>query len=371
MGNDGFSFNYADLDKDNEKTFILGTYFSVYLHVQTKILHMDIFRKTLLAVAAAAFCVPAISQDLIRSNYKYNGYNHIRTERIKVDAGDKHPFMTSLEYIGFPDGSTAYMLELDYISNVSKNAPKGVPFSATATDGKIINAKQIYVETTDKRAFPGPDGKPIYWNKVQYLLEEGAVQKIASGVKNTDLAFSFEPDDYISTNYSNDEFGKAVKELYYAIKSEKPETEELGDWIGTYSNQKNSLTVITKNVNVKGDAVPFVMSMTYMYFKETHEEGYDLNLAIKSDKVGLIAIDTPVILTLEDGGTVELKQERDAEGILFLYPDIDQIKKIIRGNVTAIKVATPGKGFTDTFSNGVFSGTLFVLYNTLQTVSVL
>ena len=263
------------------------------------------------------------------------------------------------------------MLELDYISNVSKNAPKGVPFSATATDGKIINAKQIYVETTDKRAFPGSDGKPIYWNKVQYLLEEGAVQKMASGVKNTDIAFSFEPDDYISTNYSNDEFGKAVKELYYAIKSEKPETEELGDWIGTYSNQKNSLTVITKNVNVQGDTVPFVMSMTYMYFKETHEEGYDLNLAIKSDKAGLIAIDTPVILTLEDGGTVELKQERDAEGILFLYPDIDQIKKIIRGNVTAIKVATPGKGFTDTFSKGVFSGTLFVLYNTLQTVSVL
>ena len=336
-----------------------------------KTAYMDVIRKTILAVAAAALCIPAVSQDLIRSNYKYNGYNHIRTERIKVDAGDKHPFMTSLEYIGFPDGTSAYLLELDYISSVSKNAPKGVPFTATATDGKIISAKQIYVETTDKKAFPGPDGKPIYWNKVQYLLEEGAVQKMASGVKNTDLAFSFEPDDYISTNYSNDEFGKAVKDLYYAIKSEKPETEELGDWIGAYSNQKNSLTVITKNVNVKGDTVPFVLSMTYMYYKETHEEGYDLNIAIKSDKVGLIPLDTPVTLTLEDGGTVELKQERDAEGILFCYPDAEQIKKIIRGNVTGIKVATKGKGFSDTFSDGSFSETVFVLYNTLQTVAVL
>ena len=339
--------------------------------IKLKIMFMDILRRTILAVAAAAFCLPAMSQDLIRSNYKYNGYNHIRTERILVDAGDKHPFMTSLEYIGFPDSTSAYMLELNYISPVSKNAPKGVPFSATATDGKIINAKQIYTETTDKRAFPGPDGKPIYWNKVQYLLEEGAVQKIASGVKNTDLAFSFEPDDYISTNYSKDEFGKAVKDLYYAIKSEKPEKEELGDWIGAYSNQRNSLTVITKNMDVKGASASYVMSMTYMYYKETHEEGYDFNIAIKDKKTGVIAFETPVILTLADGSTVRLKEERDAEGVLLCYPDAEQIKKIIRGNVVSIEVATPGKSFTDTFSDGSFSEAVYLLYNTLQTVAVL
>ncbi len=332
---------------------------------------MNILRKTFLAAAAAAFCLPGISQDLIRSNYKYNGYNRIRTERILVDPGDKRPFMTSLEYVGFPDGSTAYMLELNYISSVSKNAPKGVPFTATATDGKIISAKQIYGETTDKRAFPGPDGKPVYWNKLQYLLEEGAVQKMASGVKNTDIAFSFEPDDYLSTNFTGDEFGKAVKELYYAIKSEKPAEEELGDLIATYSNQRNSLTVITKPVEVKGENATYTLSMTYMYYKEAHEEGYDLNIAVKDGKVGEIAFETPVTFTLEDGSAVSLKEERDAADALICYPDAEQIKKMIRGNVTAINIAVPGKEFSDSFSDGAFSEAIYKLYNTLQTVSVL
>jgi len=335
-------------------------------------------KKVFLAILFASISLSMFSQDLIKHNYKFNGYTYIGSERIKVDAGDKHPFLVSLEYIKFPEGtgvdaadSVAFILEMNYISSTSRNATKGSSFTATTAKGRVINSQQIHTEANDKSSFPDAKGKPIYWNTVKYLLDEGSIQEMAKGVKNTDVAFSFSPDDYISTNYENDEFGKAVKELYYAIRSEKEPKRELGGNIKDYSDQESSISVLTKGFEANGAKNKYAISMIYMYFKEEHGEAYDLNFKIIGNKNLFIPFESSIVFTLEDGSKIELKQQRDAQNTIFLYPEVDQIKRLMKGNITQIDITHQNGKYTDIMRDNSFSDIIGILYNSLQMVAVL
>ena len=304
--------------------------------------------------------------DLVRSRYKLNGYTHILSEPLPVSgsASDKHPFSLSVEYIAFPDNTYLYALECDFETTQRWSIPLDVKFTATTEDGKMVSFKQINKPSTEKRVHMAKDGKtPIYHNVLRYMLDENEMQKLLSGVKHTDIAYGYEPDSYIATSYQDNQFTAALKQQYDALKEILLPGDELGSHIADYANNPGNLMVVTEALPVKGQAASYQVSMTYMYFKASNSEAFDLNIALPAGKE--LPLDAPVVFTLGDDSTVELKQQRAGDNVVYLYPTSQQVKQLAWKGIKKIEF---GLVQADTFPDDAMSAVIDKLYNSLMAV---
>lgn len=306
-------------------------------------------------------------KDLVRHNYRYNGYTRVRSERllVRTSQGDKSPFFVSIEYIVFPQGEDAYVLRLDFESERRSDFAKGVKFTATTTDGKLISSSQMYKAPEAREAFTGENGKAVYWNTAEYLFESKDFMRLLEGVKSIDVAINWSPEGYIQRNF-NGEFSAALHELNDAVRNASAPA-EIGDNIEESSDNTGSKLILTKALEVPGAKGMYRLSMNYIYYKGTNKEDYDLTIEL-ADRERVIPLGAKAVFRLKDGEAVELLQERDAYGVFFCYPDAEQIKSLSRG-IEALEIVGEGFEYKDGLLSGEFSRVLYCLYNSLQSVS--
>ena len=323
----------------------------------------------LLAAVLLGSALNAQNHDLVRSRYKLNGYIHILSERLPVSgsASDKNPYFVSLEYIAFPDNTYLYALACDFETTQRWAIPLDVKFTATTRDGKMVSFKQVNKPSNERRVHMAKDGKtPIYHNVLRYMLDESDMKKLLTGVKHTDIAYDYEPDSYISTSYSDNQFSAALKKQYDALKDILLPGEELGAHIADYANNPGNLMVVTEAVAAKGQSASYPVSMTYMYFKASNSEALDLNIALPAGKE--LPLDAPVVFTLGDDSKIELKQQRAGDSVVYLYPTAAQVKQLAWDGIKNVEF---GMVHADAFPDDALSAVIDKLYNSLMVVAAM
>ena len=304
----------------------------------------------------------------IRYNYKTNGITHISADYDRIEVAGTDPFYTRVEFVGFPDGSSAYLLYMNFEQKAATNVPKGVKMAVTLPGGKIIRLDQIGTDDATKQAFTRGKNR-VYWNRTKYLVEKADMERMVKGIKSLDVITGWDPDDYIQVSFPSDELGKVIASQCKDILSASSSTAEVDGKIDRYSDNSSSLTVIAKPAVAKGTSNIYNIGMSYLYYKNTNSEDMDLTIQIGTDSVNQIDIEAPVVFTFSDGTSLTLRQTRESENFLCLYPTMEDVRKLV--TVKSISVQTKKGAVTDTFENNSFSSVANKIYQTLMAISVL
>jgi len=314
---------------------------------------------------AAMMClsVGANAQDLLRYNYKKNGYTYTGAERQRVEGST--PMMLKLNRIIFPEGDKIYKLRVDFEDASAWKVPKNADFKATTSSGRTV----LLTNEADEPTAVSPNGfnkngKKVFWNYAEYYMEQADLDKMLEGVTSVEATKRFSSDGKINVSYKNNEFTSALKKEYEAIKNAPAPTTELGKHLKSVSDQNNNRLLETEQVSVSSQVA---VALVYLYYAESNSENYDLNLYLQGTTVpygNSITMTTP-------SGNMVFSQEKDlAAGRAICYPTIDQLKAMCKG-VSKITVQTVSGPVTFNVDSATFGKTIETLYNSIQTASIL
>jgi len=317
-------------------------------------------------VAIMAFSSVASAQDLLRYNYKKNGYIYTGTERIRISGTS--PVEIKLDKVSLPAGAATYILHVYYESASPWKMPKNAPLSIKTLDGVPIVSKNSFDDANiiAPKGFRNAAGAVVYWNYGKYYYDEADIRKIAEkGVASIDATRRWSEDGHIKVSYKDNEFGKAIsRQLEVLSKAAAPKS-ELGDQLKAMDSQGSNVLVESKTVAVNGQ---LSVSLVYLYYGSTNKESYDLNLYLPGKNIPLGAA---VTVVTSDGRTIEMQQEKDVQaGRVFCYPTNEELKAMTKG-VSRLSVETDNGTETLTFPGSTFANTLGKLYNAIQRVAVL
>ena len=327
-------------------------------------------KKYLLAALAAFLLVgtAASAQDLLRYNYKKNGYVYTGTERIRVTGtGGTNPMQLKLSRVSFPDGAAIYILRVDVESSSAWKIPKNAPLTIHTTAGKTVIVKN----ETDAANLVAPqgiradNGTKTWWDYGEYYFELAGLQKVCVGVSSIELQRRWSSDGVIKVTYKDDEFGKAIFRQFEVIEGAPAPKSELGSQLASVNDQGGNRMVDTKTISVNAQ---LSLSMGYVYYASGNNESYELNLLVPGRTVPL---DGAVDVVTTSGATIHLKQEKGQEaGRVTCYPDAEQIKRMAKG-VNRVTLQTSSGAVNLTFPDNAFATTVDKLYNALQTAAIL
>ena len=327
-------------------------------------------KKYLLAALAALFFIgtAAQAQDLLRYNYKKNGYVYTGTERIRVTgSGGANPMQLKLSRVAFPDGAAIYILHIDFESTSAWKIPKNAPLTIRTTAGKTVISKNASdaPNLIAPQGIRADNGTKTWWNYGEYYFELPDIQKICVGVENIDVQRRWSSDGVIKVTYKNDEFGKAVFRQFEALEGAPTPSSELGSQLASVKDQGGNRMVDTKTVSVNSQ---LSMALGYVYYASGNNESYELNLLVPGKEVSL---DGAVDIVTTSGSTIHLKQEKGQEaGRITCYPDASQLKRMAKG-VSRVTLQTTSGTVNLTFPDKSFAQTVDKLYNALQTAAIL
>ena len=183
----------------------------------------------------------------IRTNYRSEGMTHIATDYESLLL-DNIPAQLRVELVGFPDGSSLYLL---YINLVQKNAtvvPKGVKMAFTLSNGKLVRAEQIGQPSATPRRMD--DGN--FLNRLKYAVEPADMEKLVRGIKSIDLVTGWSPDDYIAVSFANNELGELLTKHCQAILKAADTTIDLQASMSGYTENVNSILSTANPVVARG-----------------------------------------------------------------------------------------------------------------------
>ena len=311
----------------------------------------------------------AFAQEGIRNNYLRNGYTHIRAERVPVSAGssDRHPFQLSLEYVGLPGGQSVWLLYMDFEDKSSWTIPKNAALSLRTADGKVVGLKNMGSGNGEKIAFTS-GGQRLYWNQGKYALEEADLKKLLSGVRQMDVTTSWDVDGYFQSSFAHNEFSAALQKQYDLIrKSPRPDA-EMTETVAGVSDLSGNRTIVSRRLQVISDPV-VKLWLSYLYFRATNHEHYDLNIEITDGLKGDIPEGTPIEFRLVSGETIVLRQEK-TRGTVLCYPTPDQLKKLF-GTPSKFTVKLEDHPVLVDLMGSDFHKVLRAAYNGIQIHSIL
>lgn len=326
-------------------------------------------KKFLLSMAFLAATFLSLPAQEIRTNYRLEGMTHISTDYERLDAG-ADPVWTRVELVGFPDGSSMYLLYLNIESKKAFTVPKGVKMTATLPGGRVVRADQIGRDNPTKTAYE--DGKRrFYWNRLKYALESADMEKLVRGVKSLEITTGWGPDDFIQYSFKEDDaFGSLLKRHCEAILHAADSTLELSAEIAGRTESKSSIMTASKPIVATGAQRMYNVLLSHLYYKNTNAEDVDLAFNIGSEEAYHVPFDVLIDFTLEDGSVISLKQTRDEDNFIYLFPSLEELRRLAAG-ITAISIPYEGGTLTDTFpdaANG-FSAAIAQQLNLLLSLS--
>lgn len=283
----------------------------------------------------------------IRTNYRSEGMTHIATDYEPLSL-DNIPAQLRVELVGFPDGSSLYLL---YINLVQKNAtvvPKGVKMAFTLSNGKLVRAEQIGQPSATPRRMD--DGN--FLNRLKYAVEPADMEKLIRGIKSIDLVTGWSPDDYIAASFANNELGELLTKHCQAILKAADTTIDLQASMSGYTENVNSILSTANPVVARGKQFDYNILLTHLYYKGTNEEDMDLAFVIGTHDSYHIPVDSPVRFTLTDGSVIELLQARDDVNFVYVYPTMEDMYRMTDLGISGITIGYDGGVLADSFTPG-------------------
>ena len=289
---------------------------SVYL--QRRIFTM---KKAFLTILAALICLGAGAQQ-VRTNYRSGGFTHISTEFQAIKLADV-PAMARVELVRLPDESSVYLIYLDLVQKEPVIAPKGVKLSATLSSGKFVRLDQI------------GQGQP---GRLKYAAEPADMDLLCRGIKSVDIVTGWNPDDYIQASFQADELAKLLKSHCEAITAALGSTIELTATVSGRTENLNSVMTSANPIVARGETMDYNVLLSHLYYKNTGEEDLDLAFVLGTTQKYHVPYDAKVRFTLRDGSVITLAQTRDDVNFVYVYPSVDELRRIAGVGVTAISI---------------------------------
>ncbi len=305
-----------------------------------------LMRKTLLIALAALLSFPAWCQS-IRTNYRSEGMTHISTDYEPLTLGGI-PAQLRVELVGFPDGSTLYLLYINLVQKEAVVVPKGVKMAVTLANGKLIRLEQInQVSSTPNRL---EDGTIL--NRLKYATEPADMEKMVKGIKSVELVTGWNPDDFVSARFSEDQMGALLKRHCEAILNASSKTIDLQSNLSGYTENANSIMSTADPIVARGSRFDYNILLSHLYYKNTNGEDMDLAFVIGTQEQFFIPYDSPVRFTLADGSLISLLQAREDTNFVYLYPSMEDLARMCEVGITGLAIDYKGGTLEDSFPAG-------------------
>lgn len=305
-----------------------------------------LMRKTLLIALAALLSFPVWCQS-IRTNYRSEGMTHISTDYEPLTLGGI-PAQLRVELVGFPDGSTLYLLYINLVQKEAVVVPKGVKMAVTLANGKLIRLEQInQVSSTPNRL---EDGTIL--NRLKYATEPADMEKMVKGIKSVELVTGWNPDDFVSARFTEDQMGTLLKRHCEAILNASSKTIDLQSNLSGYTENANSIMSTADPIVARGSRFDYNILLSHLYYKNTNGEDMDLAFVIGTQEQFFIPYDSPVRFTLADGSLISLLQAREDTNFVYLYPSMEDLARMCEVGITGLAIDYKGGTLEDSFPAG-------------------
>ena len=297
------------------------------------------------AVLALALLTPLVAgAQQIRTNYRSEGMTHIATDYELLQL-DGIPAQTRVELVGFPDGSTLYLLYMNLVQKEATVVPKGVKMALTLSNGKIVRAEQIGQPSATPRR--QEDGNVL--NRLRYAIEPADMEKLVKGVKSVDIITGWNPEDYIQASFSANEMGNLLKNHCEAIMKASESTIDLRATLSGYSENTNSIMSMAEPIVGRGAHFDYNILLSHLYYKNTNEEDLDLAFVIGTKEQFHIPFDAPVRFKLTDGSEISLLQARDDVNFVYVYPTMEDLHRMSTVGISGLSIDYEGGVLEDVF----------------------
>lgn len=323
-------------------------------------------KRTIIAVLLALTTLAAAKAQEIRTNYTSGNISHISTEYEELTCG-KEPLWVRLEKVGYKDGSSLYVIYLNFEQKTSFTAPKGVKMAFNLSGNGLVRAEQIGKDNPTKSSFTRGSSK-VYWNRTKYALESGDFSKILRGITSIDVVTGWDPDDYIQMSFPGDELADLLRRHDSAIRNASTRMVTLTSDLASRANNRNSIITSTKPIMAKGAKLAYNVSMTHLYYKTNNKEDFEIKIQIGATKNYHVPIDALVTFSFNDGSNLALKQSIDEDNLIVVLPSVRETRKLCYG-VKSISIEYEGGTITDTFSSDALSAAINQQYQILMSAS--
>ena len=295
--------------------------------------------KKLAILALALLLGTAVQAQQVRANYRIDGMTHIATVPESVSFGNV-PGKCNVELVGFPDGSTLYLLylTLEPSKKASTAAPKGVKMGINLSGGKLIRLEQI-----------GQYPASSKYTQLKYAVESEDMEKMVRGIKSVDIITGWDPDDYIQGNFSNNEFGSLLKRHCENILKASESTIEPQATLAERQETTSSVMTTTNPLVGRGANYDYNILLSHLAYKNGDKDDLDLYFVIGTKEQFHIPYDAAVRFTLADGSIIGLLQARDDVNFVLVYPSLEDLNRMIEVGISSLSIDYEGGTLTDTF----------------------
>ena len=295
--------------------------------------------KKLAILALALLLGTSIQAQQVRANYRIDGMTHIATVPESISFGNV-PGQCNVELVGFPDGSTLYLLylTLEPVKKASTAAPKGVKMGVTLSNGKLIRLEQIGQYPASSKI-----------TQLKYAVESPDMEKMVRGIKSVDIITGWDPDDYVQGNFASDEFGSLLKRHCEAILKASDTTTEFKATLAERQETVSSVMTTTNPLVGRGANYDYNILISHLAYKNGDTDDVDLYFVIGTKEQFHIPFDAAVRFTLADGSVIGLLQARDDVNFVLVYPSMEDLYRMVEVGVSGLSIDYEGGTLTDTF----------------------
>lgn len=295
--------------------------------------------KKLAILALALLLGTALQAQEVRANYRIDGMTHIATQPESIAFGNV-PGKANVELVGFPDGSTLYLLylTLEPAKKASTAAPKGVKMGVTLSNGKLVRLEQIGQYPASSKV-----------TQLKYAVESPDMEKMVRGIKSVDVVTGWDPDDFISVNFEKDEFGTLLKNHCEAILKASDSTVDCKATLAERQETLSSVMTTTNPLVGRGANYDYNILLSHLSYKNGDTDDVDLYFVIGTKEQFHIPFDAAVKFTLTDGSVIGLLQARDDVNFVLVYPSMEDLRRMVEVGISSLSIDYEGGTLTDTF----------------------
>ena len=295
--------------------------------------------KKLALTALALLAGVALQAQQVRANYRVEGMTHIATRAESIAFGTI-PGQAGVEWVGFPDGSSLYLLyiTLEPAKKAATAAPKGVKMGVNLSNGKLIRLEQI-----------GQYPASAKYTRLKYAIESEDMEKMVRGIKSVDIVTGWDPDDYVQGNFANDELGSLLKRHCENILKASKNTLEPKATLAERQETTSSVMTTTNPLVGRGANYDYNILLSHLAYKNGDTDDVDLYFVIGTKEQFHIPFDAAVRFTLADGSVIGLLQARDDVNFVLVYPSIEDMNRMIEVGISSLSIDYEGGTLTDTF----------------------